>query len=120
MFDSALADAFFADLRGRTALPVACEPRHESWFGESADRLLQRYEIARVAADPARVPSAGSPGGWRGFSYYRLHGSPKIYYSAYSDDFIAALADRVTNDATDSRDVWVIFDNTTLGAATNP
>jgi uncharacterized protein YecE (DUF72 family) len=118
VFDSALADDFFADLRGRTVLPIACEPRHESWFAESADRLLQTHEIARVAADPARVPAAWVPAGWRGFSYYRLHGSPKIYYSAYADDFIAALAERATNDATANRDVWVIFDNTTLGAAT--
>jgi uncharacterized protein YecE (DUF72 family) len=117
VFDSVVADDFFEDARARTALPIVCEPRHESWFGESADRLLQTYEVARVAADPARVPSAAVPGGWRGMSYYRLHGSPKMYYSLYSVEFIAGLAARVKEDAADGGDVWVIFDNTTLGAA---
>ena len=118
VFDPAVAEEFFKELRGRTAMPIVCEPRHESWFGEPADRLLQSYEVARVAADPARVASAGEPGGWRGMSYYRLHGSPKMYYSAYATDFIAALAARVKEDAANRRNVWVIFDNTTLGAAT--
>jgi uncharacterized protein YecE (DUF72 family) len=80
--------------------------------------LLQSYEVARVAADPARVPVAGVSGGWRGMSYYRLHGSPKMYYSSYSPEFIVRLAARVKEDAANERDVWVIFDNTTLGAAT--
>ena len=78
-FDAAVAREFFASLRARTSLPIACEPRHASWFEEAPERLLQSCRIARVAADPARVPSAAEPGGWSGFRYYRLHGSPKIY-----------------------------------------
>ena len=116
-FDAVVATQFFSMLRAGTALPVVCEPRHESWFGEAAGKLLQRFEVARVAADPARVPAAAGPGGWRRISYYRLHGSPKIYYSAYSPEFIAALAGRVRGDVASDRQVWVIFDNTTLGAA---
>lgn len=118
LFDPAVAAGFFEGLRTRTALPIVCEPRHESWFDDSADKLLQTYEVARAAADPARVPAAGVPAGSRRMSYYRLHGSPKMYYSAYSSDFIRALARRVKEDASSGRDVWVIFDNTTLGAAT--
>jgi len=53
-----------------------------------------------------------------GLSYYRLHGSPKVYYSAYSAEFIARVAARVKEEETADRAVWVIFDNTTLGAAT--
>jgi uncharacterized protein YecE (DUF72 family) len=117
-FDPTLASQFFASLRARTALPIACEPRHASWFEADADRLLESYEVARVAADPARVPAAAEPGGWRGLSYYRLHGWPKVYYSAYSEEFIAQLAARLSEDASADRAVWVIFDNTTLGAAT--
>lgn len=117
-FDEIIAEKFFGKLRALTSVAVACEPRHESWFAPEASRLLERYEIARVVADPARVPVAASPRGWRGFSYYRLHGSPRIYYSAYSDDFIAALAVQLKKEREAGRDVWVIFDNTTLGAAT--
>lgn len=117
-FDPAVATDFFADLRSRSPAPLACEPRHASWFDPAADDLLRELQVARVAADPARVPEAMEPGGWRGLSYYRLHGSPRMYYSAYSEEYIAALASRVQADAGAGRDVWCIFDNTTLGAAT--
>lgn len=51
-------------------------------------------------------------------SYYRLHGSPKIYCSAYTDQYIESLATRIRSDRADERVVWCIFDNTALGAAT--
>lgn len=41
-----------------------------------------------------------------------------MYYSSYSEDFIETLASRVRTDAAAGRNVWCIFDNTTLGAAT--
>ena len=118
LFDAAVAASFMEMLRTRTPVVIACEPRHESWFTPEADGLLRTMQVVRVAADPARAPAAGSPGGWRGMSYYRLHGSPKIYYSAYSAEFIDSLARDLAQEASADRDVWVIFDNTTLGAAT--
>jgi uncharacterized protein YecE (DUF72 family) len=117
-FDPEVAADFFADLRARSSVPLACEPRHPDWFGPQADDLLRELGVARVAADPARVPEAGEPGGWPGLRYYRLHGSPRMYYSAYSGEYLAALAARLQADAAAGRTVWCIFDNTTLGAAT--
>ena len=117
-FEPAVAADFFADLQSRSSLPVACEPRHPSWFAPQVDSFLGEIEVARVAADPACVPEAEAPGGWHGMSYYRLHGSPRIYYSAYSEEYVAALASRIQVDAGEGRPVWCIFDNTTLGAAT--
>jgi len=100
---------FFAELRGLYRGRAALEPRHATWFTGEADALLARHRIARVAADPPVGPFA--PGGWRGFEYWRLHGSPRTYYSDYPDDDLAALAERV------GRGAWVIFDNTALGHA---
>jgi uncharacterized protein YecE (DUF72 family) len=117
-FDPDIVDRFFADLRSRTARPVACEPRHPSWFAAEVDELLIGHQVARVAADPARVPEAAEPGGWRGLTYYRLHGSPRMYYSSYSEEYLDALAVRLDAEAVAEREVWCIFDNTTLGAAT--
>jgi uncharacterized protein YecE (DUF72 family) len=117
-YDASVAGKFFESLRARTAMPIACEPRNASWFERDADELLRHFTIARVAADPARVPTASDPGGCRDFSYFRLHGSPKVYYSAYSDDFIKRLATTLQNEAKEQRTVWCVFDNTTLGAAT--
>ena len=73
--------------------------------------------MARVAADPAVVPAAAEPGGWDGLVYYRLHGSPKVYYSAYPDEYLEALAKTLVR-AAKSADVWCIFDNTAAFAAT--
>ena len=117
-YDPRIAANFFEHLKATTAVPIACEPRHESWFASEADALLRQFQVARVAADPARVPSAGDPGGNRQFTYFRLHGSPKVYYSSYSNDYIQRLADRLRQETAQNRTVWCIFDNTTLGAAT--
>ena len=117
-FEAVVADRFFAALRSRTSAGIACEPRHPSWFLPSADDLLARLGVARVAADPARVPAAAETGGWAGMAYYRLHGSPRTYYSAYSEEFISALAVRIRDAAEAGRHVWCIFDNTALDAAT--
>jgi uncharacterized protein YecE (DUF72 family) len=116
-FSTALAEGFFAALRDRFDGDVAFEPRHASWFAPAPERLLTQYRVARVAADPAVVPAAAEPGGWEGLVYYRLHGSPEIYYSNYADESLATLAKTLAR-AAESATVWCIFDNTALGAAT--
>jgi len=115
-YDHNVADKFFRFLRGRTSQKVVCEPRHPSWFGPDAENLLASFEIARVAADPARVPEAGRPGGHRTLEYYRLHGAPRMYYSAYEASFLSKLANTISQSS--AEDVWCIFDNTVYGAAT--
>ncbi|HEX3361640.1 MAG TPA: DUF72 domain-containing protein [Solirubrobacterales bacterium] len=116
-FSASIAESFFAELRDRFGGDVALEPRHASWFTPAADRLARQYRVARVAADPAVVPAAAEPGGWDGLLYYRLHGSPKIYHSAYPKEYLEALAKELTR-AARSAAVWCIFDNTAEGAAT--
>ena len=115
-FEARTAVAFFDGLRQRFDGAVVCEPRHASWFETEADALLQGFGVARVAADPAPVAQAAVPAGWAGLAYFRLHGSPRMYYSGYSAEFLLALADRLG--AIPERDAWCIFDNTALGAAT--
>lgn len=117
-FEPGVATAFFTAMRSRSSAPVACEPRHASWFTPEADEILGKFEVARVAADPARVPAAGEPGGWPELIYFRLHGSPKVYYSSYDETYLDALSLRIEEHAAAGRRVWCIFDNTVLGAAT--
>jgi uncharacterized protein YecE (DUF72 family) len=112
-----VATQFFKRLRSRFAGQVACEPRHESWFTLQAARLLASHQIARVAADPAIVPAVSEIGGGKKTAYYRLHGSPRIYYSSYSEEYLESLAHKLlSHDGADH--IWCIFDNTALGAAT--
>jgi uncharacterized protein YecE (DUF72 family) len=112
-----VAGRFFRALRQRFDAPVACEPRHGSWFTPEINDWLAERRIARVAADPAPVAGASEPGGWNGLAYYRWHGSPRIYYSDYDDAALDSLKMRL--DQARIRDVpaWCILDNTASGAA---
>ena len=117
-FDASRVDDFFSCLRERHSGHVACEPRHPTWFTAEADALLARHAVARVAADPACVPQAAKPGGWRGLAYFRLHGSPRMYYSVYSAGYLAMMRAELEASAATATERWCMFDNTTLGAAT--
>ena len=118
-FDEDSASAFFRTLCERNDAPVACEPRHPSWFAAAADALLAELRVARVAADPARVPEAAEPGGWPELVYRRLHGSPRIYYSDYPPSSLDTLAASLVEAAQRGSSAWCIFDNTASGAATS-
>src|SRR5215210_4743120 len=118
VFDAELASAFFTDLRSRFDGDVVFEPRHESWFTDGVDAILVQHRVARVAADPARVPAAAEPGGYDKLVYLRLHGSPRVYYSAYSTETLEHVARVVEEKASSAISTWCIFDNTALGAAT--
>lgn len=104
-------------LRVRFHGSVVCEPQHQSWFSPAAEQLLHTFQVARVAADPARVPAAAVPGGRPGLVYYRWHGTPEMYVSAYTSTTVEALAAQVAA-AARTVPTWCIFDNTARGAAT--
>jgi uncharacterized protein YecE (DUF72 family) len=110
-------ETLFASLTANLPCPLACEPRHASWFVPSVDALLADLHIARVAADPPLADGAEAPGGWPSLHYHRLHGAPRIYYSRYEPQAIDLLRAKVANEAHEA-DVWCIFDNTAVGAAT--
>lgn len=118
VFEARVATTFFAMLRRRTDTAVACEPRHASWFTPAAEDALRRHAIARVAADPARHPAGVVPAAAEQCAYWRWHGSPRIYYSAYEPCALAALAAQVQAAHRPAHTAWVIFDNTAHGKAT--
>lgn len=115
-FDESGADPLISWLQGQVTVPIVCEPRHASWFMPEVETWLAERRVARVAADPARFVGAGEPGAWNGLVYFRLHGSPRIYYSSYDDENLRAMENRLTAIAARSS-VWCIFDNTAAGAA---
>jgi uncharacterized protein YecE (DUF72 family) len=118
VFVEAVASDFFASLRQRFGCMLALEARNPSWFGEQATSLLRERSITRVIADPA----AGQPGAHAPTTadiYVRLHGSPRVYYSSYSPEYLEALERDLTVHTGAGRTVWCIFDNTASGAATS-
>jgi len=114
-YDRRVARRFFQLLRKLTVQNVVCEPRHPTWFEHGANCLLLEFGIARVAAHPARVPAAASPGGVSTIAYFRLHGAPRMYYSLYDEEFLARTEAAVL--ANEADEIWCIFDNTASGAA---
>ena len=110
-FDRRVVGRFLELLRTLHAGPLVCEPRHATWFTAAVDGFLSGFEVARVAADPVRAADADRPGGWPGIVYYRLHGSPRPYWSRYEPEYVSSLAARMAPGA------WCIFDNTAAGAA---
>lgn len=116
-YDGTSAGAFFETLRQRIAIPVAVEPRHADWFTPQVESWLAACRVARVAADPARIEAAGTPGGWDGLTYYRWHGAPRMYYSDYDAGTLSALKQQLYDAQKRKVPTWCIFDNTASGAA---
>ena len=78
----------------------------------------EKAGIARVMADPIRIPGGEDPGGWTDVVYYRLHGSPETYRSCYSEEYLESMAHRIEEDLADGREAWCMFDNTARNFAT--
>jgi uncharacterized protein YecE (DUF72 family) len=114
-FSAAPVRAFFKSLPRLRSVRLVCEPRHSSWFAGPADALLEQLDVSRAATDPDPFAGGSRPGGSRSFNYFRWHGSPRMYYSSYSDAQLEALAASVK--ALRRIDTWCIFDNTAAYAA---
>ncbi len=93
--DHDLADAFFKALRERTALPIACEARHPSWFTTHAAAMLKAHHIAYVDADPIPDECEIKHRADTSLVYVRLHGSLDLYKSSYNylDDVARSIFD---------------------------
>lgn len=120
-FDASVADHFFDAFRTRFGGPIAAEPRHATWFSPEADAVLVANRIGRVAADPVCAPGGDEPAGGPGTVYFRLHGSPRMYYSDYDAVYLRELSARLSRARRGTAvtgAVWCIFDNTALDAAT--
>ncbi|MEP6633067.1 MAG: DUF72 domain-containing protein [Luteimonas sp.] len=114
-WNKADAGRFFRMLRRRFDGRAACEPRHRSWFAQDAETMLAQHSIARVAADPPVHAGGDAPGGGGDWQYWRLHGSPRVYYSPYAADALQTWHSRLAANASIER--WCMFDNTAQGHA---
>jgi uncharacterized protein YecE (DUF72 family) len=114
------ADSFLNGLRKTYSGLIAWEPRHLSWSSEEALNLLASYQVHKVLADPEPVFVTRSQRApvERQLLYYRLHGSPEIYKSRYSQELIQRISLRMQQACNRGQQAWCIFDNTTFGYAT--
>lgn len=114
-FNSRVAGRFFETLRARYSGYVVIEPRHVSWI--DAQALLIEHHIAQAAVDPSHFGGDAVPSGWAGIHYWRFHGSPRIYYSEYEQDWLIARARQMLQAKGDDSPIWCVFDNTARDAA---
>jgi uncharacterized protein YecE (DUF72 family) len=115
-FDSRVADDFFRHLRTASHTVIQLEPRHVSWTCSAARAVLKYWKVGLVFADPNPL-DLSEPVILTDALYIRLHGSPVIYRSAYTDAYLDALTERLATILANSTDAWCIFDNTANGAA---
>lgn len=113
-FEADVAAVFFHALRQRFGGMLACEARHASWFDAQATELLIQQSVTRVRADPP-AGQAGPHVPTTDLAYLRLHGSPKIYCSDYTAEYLASLAISLRTQA--QAGSWCVFDNTAADAA---
>ena len=117
-FNRRLTTSFFKLLRSMHRGTVVLEPRHATWFHAKAVDLCKAFGIGYVVADPAPVEGADALEAWTDIVYFRLHGSPRMYFSSYSAGYLESLAARLDKAAARGIPVWCIFDNTGMGTAT--
>ena len=106
----------FTLLQQNLRCAVVCEPRNRSWFSPDADTTLMQCNVSRVVADPQLFKSSPDAVAQNALAYYRLHGSPEIYYSDYKIDALQNYASSLRDESL-THTVWCIFDNTASGHA---
>ncbi len=117
VFDASVLQRFLVGVRQRHPGRIALEPRHASWFTPEADALLAEHQVGRVLADPVLHDGAAAPGGWPGLVYVRMHGTPRVYWSAYDKALLARVAQRLRQARDEGAECWCVLDNTAGGSA---
>ncbi len=89
------------------------EFRHISWWRKEVFAALQKAEIVFCGVSyPGLInnPVTDLP-----ISYYRFHGVPKLYHSAYEESFLQRIAQEIAGSIT--KEAYLYFNNTASGAA---
>ncbi|HKZ67250.1 MAG TPA: DUF72 domain-containing protein [Chitinophagaceae bacterium] len=93
------------------------EFRHTSWWTKDVFKQLQKKKIIFSGISHPKLPDKVIIN--NKIAYYRFHGVPDLYYSAYSHDQLQTIADALLNDKT-VKEAYIYFNNTaTIGAIEN-
>lgn len=97
-------------------LRYAVEPRSAGFDSPEALAIFEKHNVALVMADIAgRYPQFREV--TADLVYVRLHGSPRVYYSNYSEAALEEWAARIKQWRSEGRDTFFYFDNTAAGWA---
>lgn len=97
------------------AFKNAVEFRHESWWREDVKETLAANNISfcgvsfpKISVDDAVMNTP--------VCYYRFHGVPVLFHSAYGEEFIQKIHRQISSDERETN-AYVYFNNTASGAA---
>lgn len=89
------------------------EFRHNSWWRKDVLAALAQAQVIFCGVSyPGLINSAVAD---LPTTYYRFHGVPKLYYSAYPENTMEQVAQQLT--AAEANEAFVYFNNTAAGAA---
>lgn len=89
------------------------EFRHISWWRKEVFAALKEANIVFCGVSyPGLISDAVTD---LPLVYYRFHGVPKLYYSAYEESFLQRIAEQVAKGET--KEAYIYFNNTAAGAA---
>ncbi|ETZ23026.1 DUF72 domain-containing protein [Pedobacter sp. V48] len=94
---------------------VSVEFRHQSWYQQGVQSLLDDYQVGWVLHDKLNA------GGYMlesalDFVYVRFHGPHGDYRGSYTDDFLQEYASYIRNWIANGKHVFTYFNNT-IGSA---
>jgi uncharacterized protein YecE (DUF72 family) len=98
----------------RTGFLNTVEFRHESWWKETVYARLRDEKIIYCGISHPKLPDQAVIN--HAIAYYRFHGVPKLYYSAYDVAFLQKIAGHFRS-RKELREVFIYFNNTATMAA---
>ena len=96
----------------------AIEFRDNSWYGNYAFSLLDKYGASVVLQDMPKSKNVEVNAGAT-FIYCRFHGPAGNYSGSYSNDFLTVYAEKIKAWLNDGKDVYAYFNNTIGNAFEN-
>lgn len=94
---------------------IAIEFRNKYWLVQETYDVLKRYNVALVAAQSSRYPSAREV--TADIAYIRMHGPDKLFASKYTAEQIAEWADYIHQISGRVKRIYVYFNNDFYGYA---
>lgn len=86
------------------------EFRHISWWNEDVFRELTLRQITFCGQSHPKLPDDDAIAN-TSVLYYRFHGVPDLYKSAYSDEFLQRITEQIKQ-SENVREAWIYFNNT--------
>lgn len=90
------------------------EFRHTSWWQPAVYETLARHHISFCSISHPQLPNEVISN--TDTIYYRFHGVPQLYYSAYEEPFLAHVTAAIKN-AKQAKQAFIYFNNTAQVAA---